>query len=174
VSIPELGTQNFRDFKPDLMGTAVRISNSGPRFKTRYDKKNMEKIPQLYPDKDIFRKGLSPEDFRTRYRAQLYRVGIKEINYMIEQISRRNPGPLVFLCFEKVLDGEYCHRRVFAEWYFEQTGALIPELAVDVNNAAIWHFEHDILNETVTEGMAIPHHNRGIVGPIKQPQENLL
>jgi hypothetical protein len=156
------------------MGVPVRISNSGPRFKTRYNKKNMEKIPQLYPDREIFRKGLKPEEFRTRYRAQLHRVGIKEIQMMIDKMQARHPGErLVLLCFEKVLDGEYCHRRVFAEWYYEETGVVIGELVVDVNTAEVYGFTDDLTGD-VTKGMEVPHHNRGLVGPLNPVQEELM
>lgn len=164
----EVSTQNFRDFFPEFMGVGVRISNSGPRFKTRYDKKDLERIPQLFPNRDIFRKGLSPEEFRIQYRKQLDMTGVAEIDTMFEQIARRHPDQrLVLLCFEKVLEGEYCHRRVFAEWWFEQTGEPITEIAVDVNTGKTLHFTRDLYHG-VTEGMAIKNHNRGMIGPIQE------
>ena len=36
--------------------------------------------------------------------------------------------PLLLLCFEDTAKGEQCHRRVFADWWLEQTEQDLPEL----------------------------------------------
>lgn len=44
-----------------------------------------------------------------------------------EEIS--NGKALVFLCFEDLTkDGEWCHRRMFAEWWQRKTGMKVEEL----------------------------------------------
>ena len=46
-----------------------------------------------------------------------------------EVISDRHGGRrLVILCFEDVLAGHFCHRRVWAGWWHERTGQSVPEL----------------------------------------------
>ena len=37
---------------------------------------------------------------------------------------------IVLLCYEDVRKGEsdWCHRTMFAKWWFEKTGEVIPEL----------------------------------------------
>jgi hypothetical protein len=35
---------------------------------------------------------------------------------------------VLLLCYEDVLAGDWCHRKVFAEWWQEQTGQVVEEL----------------------------------------------
>jgi rubrerythrin len=36
---------------------------------------------------------------------------------------------MVLLCYENVVKGERCHRRMFAAWWEKRTGEEVPELA---------------------------------------------
>lgn len=166
-----LATQNYRDFKPELMnGVPVRISRGYPRFPLKYEKV-VEKVTQLYPGKDLHGKGLRHEEFRRRYRKQLDYTGVDEIRKMLEGVQKRHPGKrLVLLCFEKVLDGEICHRRYFAEWWYEQTGLLVPEIAVNVNTGRVIEYIDDLVVDDCdpTTGFVVEHHNRGGVGPLRE------
>jgi hypothetical protein len=46
-----------------------------------------------------------------------------------QRISAEHGGRrLVLLCFENVLAGESCHRRMFAEWWKDKSGQEVPEL----------------------------------------------
>jgi hypothetical protein len=44
--------------------------------------------------------------------------------------------PLALLCFEDVHAGQLCHRRMFAAWWHEQTGELLPEYESPARKAA--------------------------------------
>jgi len=68
-----------------------------------------------------------------RYRAELDRVGLDAVQGALSDVSAGHEGRgLVLLCFEDVvkLGGLSCHRRSFAHWWYEQTGQVVPELAV--------------------------------------------
>jgi uncharacterized protein (DUF488 family) len=67
-------------------------------------------------------------EFTRRYLERLDRVGVDRIARQLDAISRDHEGRgLVLLCYEPA--GEFCHRRVFARWWEEQTGEVIPELS---------------------------------------------
>jgi hypothetical protein len=54
---------------------------------------------------------------------------VDTIRGALEQIVREaGSAGLVLLCFEDVLEGEFCHRRVFATWWEEKIGEHVPEL----------------------------------------------
>ncbi|MGZ4303127.1 MAG: DUF488 family protein [Gaiellaceae bacterium] len=62
-----------------------------------------------------------------RYRERLDAIGAKGLQKCFADISAEHDGRgLVLLCFEK--PGQFCHRRVLAEWWEEQTGQHVPEL----------------------------------------------
>ncbi len=66
-------------------------------------------------------------EFTRRYRAQLERHGIEKILRVLAAIARREHREgVVLLCFEPA--GEFCHRRVLAEWLEEKTHQQAPEL----------------------------------------------
>jgi hypothetical protein len=69
-------------------------------------------------------------EFSERYVARLDRIGIVHLQELFAGISDAHGGRgLVLVCFEPV--GKFCHRRVFASWYEEQTDDQVPELADD-------------------------------------------
>jgi hypothetical protein len=153
----ELATQNYRDFR-EMFGVPVRITRGAKRFKTEYEL--AEKAPLLYPPKELFGRGLPADTFDAAYqRNLLVNVGYPNIRRELEDIAARHPGRrLVLLCFEKVLDGEECHRRSFAKFWESLTGEAVPEIAVDVNTKELLFYSD--------EQMPVEYHNRGIVGPI--------
>jgi hypothetical protein len=70
------------------------------------------------PDEDEFARG---------YRARLDAIGLEALTRRFAEISEaHDEHGLVLLCFEPA--GAFCHRRVFADWYEEQTGRHVPEL----------------------------------------------
>jgi hypothetical protein len=70
------------------------------------------------------------DEFSERYQARLDGIGIEVFQRRFAEISEaHNSRGLVFLCFEPV--GAFCHRRVFAEWFEQQDGQDVPELADD-------------------------------------------
>ncbi len=68
-------------------------------------------------------------EFRKAYRHRLHKIGIDKVYDQIATIAADYPGqPLVLLCYEDLTKGEWCHRTLFAEWWFEKTGQQIPEM----------------------------------------------
>jgi hypothetical protein len=58
-------------------------------------------------------------------------IGIKQIEWMLEQVS--DGKPVVLLCFEDLRKpGVWCHRTMFTEWYKKRTGIEIRELEESV------------------------------------------
>ena len=69
-----------------------------------------------------------PEDewrFEKGYRERLDAYGIDAIRERLEEVMG-SADAAILLCHEK---DEFCHRRVFADWYQEQTGEVIEEIA---------------------------------------------
>jgi hypothetical protein len=104
----------------------VRITLGAPKFDLGYELAG--EIPELAPSRRIF--GLPWEHFEPAYLEQLEHVDWPDIERRLGAIvaSRGAPGG-VMLCFENVLAGEHCHRRLVAEWIEDQTGLVVPELS---------------------------------------------
>jgi|ERR671925_379045 hypothetical protein len=103
----------------------VRITLGHPRFRLRYELAGTCRL--LAPTREIF--GLQPEEFSRSYVRLLDRRGVEQIRAALEEIGRETDAPgLVLLCFEDVLAGEFCHRRLFADWWETKTGDAVPEL----------------------------------------------
>ena len=70
---------------------------------------------------------VSPEEYTRIYRGHLDSLGPEEVIGQLEKKRVENGGePLVLLCW--CFPGEFCHRRVWADWYLEKTGQEVPEL----------------------------------------------
>ncbi len=120
----ELATSSWKQFRAG-MGVPVRVTLGKPRFKVGFD---YEEIRLLAPTPAIFRLE-SDEEFERAYLDHLDRIGVERLRRAFDAISDRHSGRrLVFLCFEDVLAGQLCHRRMFARWWEQQTGREVPEL----------------------------------------------
>ncbi len=65
--------------------------------------------------------------FEARYRERLDRFGVGCTRTVLVAFAEAFDAPgCVLLCFER--PGEFCHRRIFAVWWEEQTGEIVPEL----------------------------------------------
>jgi Protein of unknown function, DUF488 len=114
-----LATCSFRDYQPE-MGKPVRISLGDPKY--HWLGEGCESLWDLTPHPSYLR--ASPDEFARKYRAQLRKVGVVRLRAKLCALD--DGSPLVLLCFER--DGADCHRRLFAEWWLEQTGEAIPEV----------------------------------------------
>lgn len=117
-SNPELKTGKY---------TAVRISVGSPRWNVGYQIYGA--ISELMP-KGLFGKYDNDKAaFEVEYRKRLECVGVQYIRKLLADCEQ--PGKdTVLLCYEDVRKGEsdWCHRTMFAKWWFEKTGEVIPEL----------------------------------------------
>ncbi len=108
----------------------VGISLGGVRWKIPYQVGS--RVRELMPEQHMLRELRSdPPAFAAAYRAKLDRIGVAAIQRRLASLQSGDPGKeLILLCFEHLdKPGEWCHRRVFADWWAEQTGETIPELA---------------------------------------------
>ncbi|MFF3060157.1 hypothetical protein [Streptomyces sp. NPDC057909] len=121
----ELFTHRYQGFEP-AMGIPVRITLSPPRWTLPYA---MEyQVREAAPSREYF--GWPRPDFEKAYRAQLDNRGLDFFGPRFQEIAVAGRDlRLVLLCFEDLAKpGEWCHRRMFAAWWREQTGAPVREL----------------------------------------------
>ncbi|MHB8397318.1 MAG: DUF488 family protein [Candidatus Limnocylindrales bacterium] len=103
----------------------VRISIGAPRFRTPYQIAGACRL--LMPRRDML--GLPYDDYEGEYLAILDGHGADAIRSDLDRIAESADGrPLALLCFENLAAGKWCHRRIFADWWVEQTGESIDEL----------------------------------------------
>lgn len=117
-SNPELKTGRY---------TAVRIAVGRPRWDVGYPISGA--IDELMP-KGIFGKFDNDRSaFENVYRQRLDFFGVWRIRELLSAYERLGKD-VVLLCYEDVRKGEddWCHRTMFAKWWFEKTGEVIPEL----------------------------------------------
>jgi hypothetical protein len=75
------------------------------------------------------------EEAKTRYMAQLERLGILGIKALFKNISSKYEGKdIILCCWENVSIGEECHRRWLAEFIYKHTGRELKE-ALEVAKA---------------------------------------
>lgn len=119
-----------RYFNPELIHnpdnySVVRISLGFPRF-----------LPYKLAGsiKDLAPKGLlgmtDKYEFRRRYIEKLEYLGVERIGYLLQHFEKQGK-PVVLCCYEDVRKGgdNWCHRIMFADWWFQQTDLFIDELA---------------------------------------------
>ncbi len=118
----------------------VSISRGQPKWPLPF---RYRRAMLLAPSRETF--GLrSDEAFEAAYLAELEEAGVEKIGALLERISvEEGGGPLVLLCFEK--PGEVCHRRMFAEFWQERTGVVVPELQFSVQP----HFSSGHVQDTL-------------------------
>lgn len=69
--------------------------------------------------------------YKMAYVKKLEAKGVAQIRRTLEKIAADAKGDaLVLLCYENISKpGEWCHRRMFAEWWEAQTGEVVAELS---------------------------------------------
>lgn len=103
----------------------VRTSIGKPRWVSKTVMDHLPAVKELMPW-GLLSRDIPFDEFVVRYRRRLDEVGVDLLNDIFEDLERRNPGRgLVLVCFEG--NPLECHRSVFARWWLEQTGELIPE-----------------------------------------------
>jgi hypothetical protein len=130
---PPLVTCSYREYRRG-MGTPVRIAPPPPRTRLpdpRWtDRTAWPKARFLIP-RVFGRKDLSPEECHDSYLRQLQRIDAKTIANALRDLPVED-GRIVLLCFERSADvianPLVCHRRIFAQWWKENTGREVPEL----------------------------------------------
>ena len=106
----------------------VGISIGHPRFRLGYELR--EQCFYLAPKGYML--NMDIENFKEAYYGKLEGIGTERIISMVNKLDERARSEgkeLVLLCFEDVrVEGEWCHRTVFAQWWAEKVGEIIEEL----------------------------------------------
>jgi len=129
----DLATSRYQ--AADLIETsgraAVGITLGYPRFKLQYPV--VANLRQLAPTREMLHLG-DACTFDKMYRDRLDDLGLDEVRKLLTDCAERaNNEQLVTLCYEDLTrPGLRCHRRLFAAWYEEKTGEVVPELEPDV------------------------------------------
>jgi hypothetical protein len=128
ITFPQLFTSRFGARKLiTASGLApIRISLGGPRWPLGFALAG--ECPLLAPFGAMLK--MDQELYTRVYRDRLDRLGVATISAALQELSDQNDGRgLVLLCFEDLAKpGQWCHRRLFAAWFEEQTGIPVPEL----------------------------------------------
>jgi len=108
----------------------VGITVGNPRFKLGY---KLACIAKEFAPVGIPRE-VDDEEFERQYRARLESFGVERLRNRLSDIAIAHDRTyLVLLCYEDLTKpGEICHRRMFAEWWREQTGYVTYELGAPV------------------------------------------
>jgi Protein of unknown function, DUF488 len=122
--VTALATGRYQTFTPS-QGVPVQASLGRPKFPLDYELR--ETVRELMPW-GLLDKKLSDDEFTRRYRQRLDRLDLDALRAQFDAISKRHEKRPVLLCFEDVHAGEFCHRRVFADFWQERTGRRIPEV----------------------------------------------
>jgi hypothetical protein len=107
----------------------VRTSIGAPRWPLSYVLHGECKL--LMPRRPMLK--MEIEEYRPAYIALLEGHGVEKIQADLERLAQTAGGrPLVFLCFEDLAKKDnWCHRRMFADWWEAATGQEVPELAAE-------------------------------------------
>jgi hypothetical protein len=139
VDAPALATCSYWEYQRGT-GTATAITLYAPRgVKLPNDRwtgnKRWPAARLLAPGQDYFHKGLEPDQFAARYLEDLNRLGVARVAAALRDVTVED-GRLVLLCYEPVsqvtAEPRKCHRRIFAQWWTEQTGRDVPELTASM------------------------------------------
>lgn len=107
----------------------VGISIGQPKFRLGYEIR--EQCYSLAPKGYMLRMDI--ESFKQAYYEKLEGIGKEKIINMVTRLdekARSEGKELVLLCFEDVrVEGDWCHRSIFAEWWVENVGEIIQELS---------------------------------------------
>lgn len=121
----ELFTSHWRNRDlTDIDAVIVGVSRGTPRRAPGY---RYRVLRSLAPNDRAWNTN-HQEEFEQAYLDQLEELGAERI---LADLGRIGAGkPVVCLCWERLADpGEWCHRRMLADWLHEQTGLVVPELA---------------------------------------------
>lgn len=108
--------------------TVVGIVRGLPRFRLGYERAG--NIIDIAPTKELFSVN-DKQEFTAPYKQHLDDVGFAKISAQIQKYVDLG-NDVVLCCYEDVrIPDEWCHRQLFAEWWFSKTGEAIPELKDD-------------------------------------------
>jgi hypothetical protein len=99
----------------------VRISWGTPRFKITY-RERLVVAPEIIPEREMA--WMDPDTYKKFYFDILEEETVDAIRARFLGFGATD---LILLCFCKP-SAPFCHRRLFADWWMDKTGEIIPEL----------------------------------------------
>ena len=95
-------------------------------------------LRELAPTRGML--GLATDLFEQAYRTRLDDFGVEAIFSLLQGCCKdAGNDRLVLLCFEDLDKPDtFCHRRLFAAWWQEATGAAVPELKPDTRQESFF------------------------------------
>jgi hypothetical protein len=138
--MPRLFTSYWKNetlaLPPHDKALKVGISRGGPRRRMPYKYLMLREEP-FAPSRRLLtwwrrpgvRTSEDAEVYEREYLLQLEDAGVEGISAQLERkvaSAKLANDTVILLCHEE--PGEFCHRRLFARWWREQTGQEIPEL----------------------------------------------
>jgi hypothetical protein len=104
----------------------IRTSLGQPKWYLGYDLAGSCRL--LMPTYPMLQMELA--EYERVYRKRLDQFGVEKIREALEELSQQNGDrDLVLLCYEDLTkSGQWCHRRLFASWFEEQTSEVVAEL----------------------------------------------
>jgi hypothetical protein len=137
LTLPPVSTSRYQYGRHigEAGGVIVRTTVGNPRFPL-----NCQSIQgrEISPDPWMLKAPPSEGNFGDWYRAKLDAMGASAIQalfdkWIVQAASIGGPGtPIVLCCFEDVHAGKECHRRIFTQWWKEQSGEELPELPIGI------------------------------------------
>ena len=117
-SNPELKTGKY---------TVVGITRGAPKFRLDYELAG--NIIEIAPPGYLFNE-YNRERFTPQYFRHMDRTGARRVAEILARYQRLDLSKdVVLCCYEDVrTPDEWCHRLVFAEWWYSRTGEQIEEL----------------------------------------------
>ncbi len=105
-------------------GTKMGITVGRPRWPLKYE---MTWFPQFGPDRSYLK--ADKDVYEPQYIAKLESLGIEWVMDTLNKQSEAYGGAdVVLLCFEDLRkEGEWCHRRMLAEWIERKSGIVVEE-----------------------------------------------
>ena len=124
--MPKLYTSRFSNKELESgKYTVVGVVRSMPKFPVKY--RIAGDIMQIAPPGYLWNEN-NMERFRQPYFRHLEKSGYPVIGAIIDAYLKEGKD-VVLCCYEDVRKpNEWCHRLVFAEWWYEKTGQKIEEL----------------------------------------------
>ena len=115
---------------------AVGMTLGYPRWKLRYPV--VANLRQLAPTREMIHVG-DASIFEEMYHSRLDDLGVGRVRELLTMcVERANNERLLLLCYEDITKpGLRCHRRLFASWWLENTGEVVPELEPDVRQGQL-------------------------------------
>lgn len=117
-------TAAFKDYKP-TMGTAIRTTVGANRWF-----RHPHVHARLCTPYGVFGKYEDEAEYRAAYLAKLDEAGDAVIQE-IRTLTVPSGGRGALLCFCKVAQGEWCHRRMLATWLQDRYGLFVPEFGTE-------------------------------------------